>query len=126
MRIEAIAIDGTTRLPLNGLAGAREYLRAHVADPVSLCQLARIAGLSKYYFLRTFSRAYGVTPHEYQMQLRLEHARQLIAEGRALSYVAYDAGFADQSHLTRRFKQSYGVTPGAYRRRGAADEHVAA
>jgi AraC-like DNA-binding protein len=99
-----------------GLARVRDHLRANSSAPMSLAELALIAGFSKYHFLRAFKRAYGVTAHGYQMQLRLERARQLIAEGRELSYVAYDTGFADQSHLTRRFKRSFGVTPGTFAR----------
>ena len=51
----------------------------------------------------------------YHTQVRLARARRLLAEGRPASWVAYECGFADQSHLTRRFKESYGMTPGAFR-----------
>jgi AraC-like DNA-binding protein len=99
-----------------GLVCALDHLRARAAAPVTLTELARVACLSKYHFLRTFARTYGCSPHEYQMQLRLALARTLIESGEPLSSVAYSAGFADQSHLTRRFKQAFGVTPGAYAR----------
>lgn len=94
-----------------GVERACERLRAHVADAVSLDELAAVAGLSKFYLLRAFRRAYGLTPHAYQMQLRLARARRLIADGHALSYVTYESGFADQSHLTRRFAAFFGLTP---------------
>jgi transcriptional regulator GlxA family with amidase domain len=100
-----------------GLVRAIEYLRARAAAPVTLAELARVACLSKYHFLRTFTREYGSSPHAYQMQLRLALARALVDAGEPLSSVAYSAGFADQSHLTRRFKQAFGETPGAYARR---------
>ena len=87
------------------------YLRTHVADGISLDELARVAGLSKFYLLRAFRRVYGVTPHAYQRQLRLAHAWRAIAEGRPLTRATYDAGFADQSHLTRQFSALFGVTP---------------
>jgi AraC-like DNA-binding protein len=99
-----------------GLVRALEYLCARVAAPVSLAELARVACLSKYHFLRAFTRAYGCPPRTFQMRLRLALARELVEAGEPLSSVAYDAGFADQSHLTRRFKQAFGVTPGAYAR----------
>jgi AraC-like DNA-binding protein len=104
---------------LRGVARARDHLRAHPADNVSLDELADVAGLSKFYLLRAFRRAYGLTPHEYQMQLRLARARRLLAEGRPLSHVTYDAGFADQSHLTRRFKAFFDLTPARYARQVA-------
>jgi AraC-like DNA-binding protein len=94
----------------------RDHLRAHVAESVSLDELASVAGLSKFYLLRAFRRAYGLTPHAYQMQLRLAHAWRFIAEGRPISRTTYDAGFADQSHLTRRFAALFGVTPARYAR----------
>jgi AraC-like DNA-binding protein len=108
-----------------GLARAREYVRAHVAAPLSLDGLARVACLSKFHFLRAFTRAYGVSPREYQMQRRLALARTLVEAGEALSSVAYDTGFADQSHLTRRFKQAFGMTPGAYARQARATQRAA-
>jgi len=96
---------------------ALDLLRARGAAPVTLTELARVACLSKYHFLRTFTRAYGCSPHAYHMRLRLALARTLVESGEPLSSVAYSAGFADQSHFTRRFKQAFGETPGAYARR---------
>jgi AraC-like DNA-binding protein len=103
-----------------GVERARAFLYAHPAHPVTLGQLARMAGLSKYHFLRVFAYTFGMSPHVLQMRLRLELARRYIEEGRPLVFIAYDTGFADQSHLTRRFKSRFGVTPGRYRHRTAA------
>jgi AraC-like DNA-binding protein len=102
-----------------GIGRVRDHLRAHVAEGISLDELGSVAGLSKFYLLRAFHRAYGLTPHAYQMQLRLAHAWRFIAEGRPLSRVTYDAGFADQSHLTRRFAAVFGLTPARYARQFA-------
>jgi AraC-like DNA-binding protein len=114
-----------------GVDRVRDFLRAHVAESVSLDELASVAGLSKFYLLRAFRRTHGVTPHAYQMQLRLAHAWRVIMEGRSLSRATYDAGFADQSHLTRRFSAAFGLTPARYARQllvppGAAHESAAA
>jgi AraC-like DNA-binding protein len=94
-----------------GIARVAAHLRAHAAETTSLDELAHVAGLSKFYLLRGFRRAYGVTPHGYQRQLRLAHAWRAIADGQALTRATYDAGFADQSHLTRQFAAQFGVTP---------------
>jgi AraC-like DNA-binding protein len=94
----------------------RDHLRAHITESISLDELAAVAGLSKFYLLRAFRFAYGVTPHAYQMQLRLAHAWRLIVDGRPLSHATYDAGFADQSHLTRRFASAFGLSPARYAR----------
>lgn len=91
---------------------AREYLEAHVAHNVSLSQLAQIAGLSPFHLVRVFHQAMGLPPHAYLNHIRLERAKQLLLAGSSVVTVAYEVGFADQSHLTKRFKQIYGVTPG--------------
>jgi AraC-like DNA-binding protein len=109
-----------------GVARVRDRLRAYVAEPVTLGELAAIAGLSRFYLLRAFRRAYGLTPHAYQMQLRLARARRMLADGRPLSHVTYDAGFADQSHLTRRFKSFFGLTPAQYARQVTTPPSAAA
>jgi AraC-like DNA-binding protein len=92
------------------------HLVEHVAEPVSLDEMASAACLSKYYLARAFERAYGMPPRTYLMELRLARARSLLAAGVSPSRVTYDAGFADQSHLTRRFKRGTGMTPSCYAR----------
>jgi AraC-like DNA-binding protein len=99
-----------------GIARVAAHLRAHATECVSLDALAEVAGLSKFYLLRGFRRAYGVTPHGYLRQLRLARAWRAIAEGQPLTRATYDAGFADQSHLTRQFVAQFGVTPARWAR----------
>jgi AraC-like DNA-binding protein len=63
-----------------------------------------------------FRREYGVTVTEYARSLRLEWARtQIVLDAAPLARIAYEAGFADQSHFTRAFRRHTGVTPGRYR-----------
>jgi AraC-like DNA-binding protein len=109
----------TAKIP-EGVLRARDFLRANAAEHVALDDLAKVAFLSKFHLLRSFHHALGLTPHEYQMQLRLARARRLLAEGSSLSRVTYDAGFADQSHLTRRFTAFYGLTPARFARQVGA------
>jgi AraC-like DNA-binding protein len=99
-----------------GAARAHAYLREHFADPVSLDALVKVSRLSRFYLLRVFRREYGVTPHEYQRHLRLARACRLLAAGSPPTRTAYEAGFSDQSHLTRLLKELTGLTPGAYAR----------
>jgi AraC-like DNA-binding protein len=96
------------------LQRAADYLREHLDEQVTLESLAAIADCSVGHLIRLFRQNVGMTPHGYLTQLRLERARILIAEGLALPDVAYRSGFADQSHLTRKFRKRYGITPGAY------------
>ena len=77
--------------------------------------LAAAVGCSRYAAYRAFRQAYGLSPSDYQRQLRVRTARRLLSAGAAPAEVAADAGFADQAHLTRWFRRYYGVTPGAYR-----------
>jgi len=81
---------------------------------LGLDDLAATAGLSKYHFLRVFREETGLTPHAYLLNVRIRRASQKLAAGQAPAQVALACGFCDQSHLTRRFKRTYGVTPGQY------------
>lgn len=100
-------------------ATARELIRARFLEPVSSADLAAATGRSRFAAHRAFRSAYGMTPGEYQHQLRLREARHLIAAGRPISEAAAEAGFTDQSHLNRWFTRHYGITPGAYQRAAA-------
>ena len=93
---------------------AKEYLRERVAEPVSLSELSRSAGLSGCRLNRVFSQSLGLPPHAYQVQLRVDRARALLCAGASPAQAALESGFADQSHLTRHFRRVTGVTPGAY------------
>jgi len=95
---------------------ARESLHAHFDASVSLDELALAAGMGKFALLRAFSQQLGMTPHAYQVQLRMARACRLIAQQMPLSEVALAVGYSEQSALQRAFRQRIGVTPGAYGR----------
>lgn len=82
--------------------------------PLTLADLARESGLSRFQVLRGFAQATGFTPHAYLMQRRIDLARRLIVGGTSLAEAAAASGFADQSHMTRTFARKYGVSPGAF------------
>ncbi|MGL4316341.1 MAG: AraC family transcriptional regulator [Pseudomonas sp.] len=98
------------------VARAKELLGACLAEPPSLEELAAAVNLSPFHFARVFRRATGLPPHAWLKQRRLEQARALLKVGCAPLAVAMQLGFADQSHLSRQFKQAYGVAPGEYRK----------
>jgi AraC-like DNA-binding protein len=93
---------------------ALDYLTANFAEDISLARLAALAGVDRFHLLRAFRRSLGLPPHLFQTQLRLRHAKRLMLGGEKPAMAAAAAGFADQSHLIRKFKAAYGVTPGQY------------
>jgi AraC-like DNA-binding protein len=95
---------------------ARNYLESNLSRNVAIDELASVCGLTRYHFIRSFSREFGLPPHAYASQLRLLAAKKLISAGEKPVHAAVSVGFYDQSHLTRLFVRAYGLTPGAYRR----------
>jgi AraC family transcriptional regulator len=99
------------------LTGVEDAIDATAASPPSVEDLAQLAGVHPTHLLRTFRRHHGVTISNYVRQRRIQRARLAVANGdRPLSMIALDAGFADQSHFTRVFRQAFGETPGQYAR----------
>jgi AraC-like DNA-binding protein len=99
------------------LRRVRDLLHAEVGRNLTLDELAAVAGISKFHLVRGFAAAFGVPPHRYHLQVRLERARTFLREGWAIGDVAVGLAFADQSHLTRHFSRTFGVSPARYRAR---------
>lgn len=97
-----------------GIARAKAAIDASPAHDFTLAQLAALSGVNRYQTIRMFARATGLTPHAYLVQRRVELARGLIRAGAGLADAALDAGFTDQSHLTRAFVARFGYTPGVW------------
>lgn len=95
---------------------ARDYIESHFDADVSLATLATLVGLSPYHFARVFEKATGLPPHAYLEGVRIAKARELLDRGESIVSSAISVGYADQSHLTRRFKRFLGITPGQYAR----------
>jgi len=106
------------RLPAARLQHILAVLREPGSQALPLADLAARAGMSRYQFIRACRQATGMTPHAYQLDLRIVQARRLLRAGHSLSRIAQDLGFADQSHFQRAFKERVAATPGAYRRAG--------
>lgn len=109
-------IDGAKARP-RWLRRVEDALDASIASPPSVEELAALAGVHPTHLLRTFRRYQGATISNYVRQRRIQRARVEVAQAkRPLAMIALDAGFADQSHFTRVFKQTFGETPGQYAR----------
>ena len=78
-------------------------------------QMAHDACISPFHMIREFKKAFGLTPHQFQMQCKVRKAQKLLAE-RSSSEVTFDAGFYDQSHMDRCFKKVVGLSPKEYKR----------
>ena len=103
-------------LPPRVLRRVREHIDAHIEKRISVDALASLANLSVCYFVRAFKQSVGVTPHDYLIRRRVERTMELLSGTEmSLSEIALAAGFADQSHCARRFRQHVGMSPRDYR-----------
>ena len=100
-----------------GIERALAYLSMNYAEKLHVHDLAAMAGFSESHFQHRFAALLGITPHRYQLMLRVFHAMEQLRRGTAIRDVAQSVGFADQSHLHRYFRRIVGVSPGLYQRR---------
>jgi AraC family transcriptional regulator len=88
----------------------RDYIIAHIDEPIEVAKLANIAGRSPFYFSRVFTRSVGLSPYRYVVYLRVQRATELVRDGQlGLAEIAARTGFADQSHLSRWVRRVHGV-----------------
>lgn len=101
-------------LDIPALRRVGECIRDQLAEPLTLGELSELADLSRYQLIRGFKQYYGLSPHAYQLDRRIDKAKGLLRRGLALSRVASELGFADQAHFQRHFKRRLALTPGQY------------
>jgi AraC family transcriptional regulator len=121
-------------LPQSQLERVIDYMKANLTEDISILDLAKLASMSESHFSRSFKQSVGISPYQYLMQQRVERAKQLLEKrslalaqplpqqkppgtGIAISAIALDCGFANQTHLTKVFRQMTGMTPKAYQKR---------
>jgi AraC-like DNA-binding protein len=96
---------------------AKELLVTDLSEEPSISDVARACGMPESRFVRLFRMTTGMPPYRWVRAFRLEHAKELLFNSPlSLAQIAYDCGFADQSHFTRAFAAATGTTPGAWRR----------
>jgi AraC family transcriptional regulator len=102
-----------------------EYIDARFGTPIRISDLSAITKRNVRHFARAFKRTFGETPLAYLVRRRVERASQMMLRSDApLSEIALTCGFSDQAHLSKRFRQYIGQTPGAWRReRTLAPKH---
>jgi len=97
------------------LERAAEFISDHCTQAVKLEDICNAANISPSYLIRAFKQHYGMTPHAYLLNRRIQRARALLRSGGAIADVAIATGFSDQAHFQRVFKQFIAATPGQYR-----------
>jgi AraC-like DNA-binding protein len=97
------------------VARAAEFIRQHCTRSLKLQEICAEADLSASHLVRSFKQVYGLTPHAYQLNCRMDFCRSRLRRGWAIADVALAAGFSDQAHLQRVFKKLVAATPGQYR-----------
>ncbi len=105
------------------VARAREFLEAHLDEPVTLPTLAREVGLSPHHLQRAFSRRVGVSPKRYAAALRADRLKAALRDGSTVSRATFDAGYGASSRVYEAAGAHLGMTPAAYRR-GGQGEHI--
>jgi AraC-like DNA-binding protein len=97
------------------LALSRAFIIEHCTSNLRLDDVASVAGMSRYHFIRAFRRAYGIAPHAFQVAQRVSAGRKLLSNGMSISKIAVNLGFSDQSHFHRNFKKLVATTPKRYK-----------
>lgn len=110
-------LHGSLELPIHKtradrlLLRAKEYILANLAYDISIDDIAEVANMSKFHFIRAFREHFCITPHQYVLNCRINYARRQLLAGHTATIAAVASGFADASHLNRNFKRVFGMTP---------------
>jgi AraC family transcriptional regulator len=116
-RSAPVTLPRVTGLPKRRLQRVFDYVREHISQDLSLQELAGVAGLSASHFKVQFRASTGMPVHQYVIAARVEHALNLLVRTSVpVADVALQAGFSNQSHLSRHLRRLHGVTPAALRR----------
>jgi AraC-like DNA-binding protein len=100
------------------ISAALRHIEARVDEQLSIAELAKVAAMSPYHFLRTFRALVGMTPHQFILHARMKRAAVLLRQtSDSVSAIAFAAGFADLSTFNRRFQRIFGLSPSAFRAR---------
>lgn len=110
---QKLALDQQMPTTLKALAN---YLDEHFTEELSLDDLCTLSGYSPSHLIRRFKQYFGMTPHAYIINKRIQYGQQQLKKGISIIDTALDAGFADQAHFQRTFKRLVAATPNQYRK----------
>ena len=103
-------------MPIARLRKIEDYVRAHLAESISIEKLAELAELSPFHFSRVFKQAAGMTPLQFVTRERMLQAQQLIREtSRSLIEIALEVGYTSPSHFAQVFRRAVGIAPTEFR-----------
>jgi AraC family transcriptional regulator len=104
-------------LSANQVRLVTEYMESHLNEKTTISELAGLVDLTRFHFIRSFKQAAGIPPHQFMIRLRVDRAKEMLAEGgRSVAEVASRTGFGSSIQLTRAFRRVLGTTPSAFRR----------
>ena len=104
-------------LTVRQLRQVKDFIDAQISNEITISDLAAVAGLSQYHFIRAFKSTVGLPPYQYVLSERVRRAKGLLSKpDLSLGDVAIAVGFSDASQLNRVFRKFVGVTPTSYRR----------
>ncbi|WP_417698632.1 AraC family transcriptional regulator [Psychromonas sp.] len=96
------------------LLKAQDYILSYFDKNISIDDICKEIGISKYHFIRLFNQHFGMTPHQFIINTRLNNVKSALHSNTPVNAVAFDFGFSDISHMNRFFKKAYGITPKQY------------
>jgi AraC-like DNA-binding protein len=100
------------------LCRARELLAESPEEHLSVKYIAREVAISPYHFIRQFEAVFGMTPHQFRIQSRLDRAKLLLAMGeQSVTDVCMEVGFSSLGSFSDLFTRKFGSSPSAYKRR---------
>lgn len=121
-RLSGAPTSGIRHIANRQVHAAKAFLEENRFEKIGSEQLEAVTGMDRFALARHFRALIGTSPHRYQLMRRLEGAKFRITLGMGIADVAAESGFADQAHLTRHFKKTYGMTPGRWRELARARE----
>nr|WP_225740716.1 MULTISPECIES: AraC family transcriptional regulator [Pseudoalteromonas] len=107
--------ERTTFIDTHNVFRARDYLFDNWQENISLDELEGLTNSTRFQLIKSFNSTFGLTPHQFLLQIKIQKAKSLLAKGMTCVDTALFCGFYDQSHFNRNFKRAYGVSPSNYK-----------
>ncbi len=108
-------IDKKLKMPNENLEKIKKFIDENIDKNISLEEMAKKANLNQSYLSRSFKKQYGLSPHDYVLNERVNMSKKLLEQGLDISQIALELGFYDQAHFYRAFKNSFLITPNEYK-----------